>query len=114
MSELYSEVIHDWLKERFPCPDKGAYLNFDNTITIIAEPNMKVYYREEVVHICCWISYCGVGPAEFRISYSDPEMFSRIDRAIQLCQEMEREAIQSGGEVSFWQLCHSDITRTDQ
>lgn len=101
MSDLYSEVIHEWFHERFPDPDTGAYLNWDSVITIVQEPNLKIFYREEVVHLCCWFTYGGVSPAEFRVLYADPQMFDKLERVLEMFKTMEQESVKSFGQCRW-------------
>lgn len=92
MSDVFSRVIHEWFFERYPDPEEGAYLNFDAVVTLIRTPNLKVFYREEVVDMQCWFTYGGVAPAQFRVLYADPKMFEKLEQELNRWDAIEKES----------------------
>jgi hypothetical protein len=95
MSDLYSEAINSWVQEIFPDRDTGAYLNHDRVITIVAKPNIKIFYREDHVHVQCWISFTGVKPYELAVLYAEPQMFEILGKMLNKCKEIEQKACKS-------------------
>lgn len=101
MSDMYSEAIHGWFCEKFPRLFTEAYLNYDQTVTLVTEINMKILYREETVKMMCWFTYGGAMPAEFEVLYADPKMFDKLERAIYAFRDLEQESIKTLGR------CHT-------
>lgn len=101
MSDMYSEAIHEWFCEQFPRLFTEAYLNYDQTVTLVVEINMKILYREETVKMMCWFTYGGAMPTEFEVLYADPQMFDKLERAIYAFRDMELESIKTLG------CCHT-------
>lgn len=98
MSDVFSRVIHEWFYERYPDPEDGAYLNFDEVITLVRKPlNMKVFYRVEVVDMQCWFTYGGVAPAQLQVLYANPKMFDMLEQELDRWEAIERESIASNG-----------------
>lgn len=98
MSDIFSEPIHEWFHERYPDPDDGAHLNFDEVITLVRKPlNLKVFYRIEVVDMQCWFTFGGVAPAQFQVLYADPRMFEKLERELDRWEAIERESVATNG-----------------